>query len=291
MFELKHIKGNTYYYEAFTNVGVYKLNDTQAILIDSCDHKRMAKGLNKMLCEMGLSVKTIISTHCHVDHICGNNFFYQQHGCRILSSKAEQRFISYPDMEPKFYYSGIDTDKTRNPFFLVEGSESEIITCENIPEGFEIIPLPGHSFEMIGIRTPDNVVFLADAILSKETWDNYKMPFFYDVNRSIETMEKIENMKADYFVPSHNPITRDVSELARYNIEKIKEKKELVFDCAEGKGFDELFKTVMEKQQLSIRTEKYPMYAVMLRNFLQSLVEENRIFGVLENNVFVYHKK
>lgn len=291
MFEIKHIKGNTYYYEAFTNVGVYKLNDKEAILIDSCDHKRMAKGLNKQLAEMGLKVKTIINTHCHVDHICGNSLFYEAHGCRILSTKAEQRFISYPDMEPKFYYSGIDTDKTRNPFFMVESSESEIITEENTPEGFEIISLPGHSFEMIGVRTPDNVLFLADAILSKATWDNYKMPFFYNVNESIETMEKVAEMKADYFVPSHNVITDDISSLALYNAEKLKEKRELVAELVEGRSFDELFKAVMQAQKLEIRTEKYPMYALMLRNLLQSLVEQGRIYGTLEDNVFVYHKK
>ncbi len=291
MFEIKHIKGNTYYYEAFTNVGIYKTSDTGALLIDSCDHKRMAKGLNKQLSEMGLSVKTIINTHCHIDHICGNNLFYQAHKCRILSTKKEQRFISYPDLEAKFYYSGIDTDKRRNPYFLVESSESEIITEENTPEGFEIISLPGHSFEMIGVRTPDDVLFLADAVLSKATWDDYKMPFFYDVNSSIETLEKIKDMSAVCFVPSHNPPLEDVKELAQYNIDKMNEKKALIFENLEGKSFDELFRIVMEKQELRIKTEKYPMYSLMLRNFLQSLVEENKIYGVLEDNIFVYHRK
>lgn len=291
MFEIKHIKGNTYYYEAFTNVGIYKVSDTEAILIDSCDHKRMAKGLNKQLCEMGLSVKTVINTHCHVDHICGNSLFYEQHGCKILSTKTEQRFISYPDLEAKFYYSGIDTDKKRNPYFLVEPSESEIITAENTPDGFEIIPLPGHSFEMVGVRTPDDVIFLADAVLSRATWDDYKMPFFYDVNSSIETLCKIKDMEGFCFVPSHNPPLEDIKELAQYNIDKMKEKKALVLENLEGKSFDGLFKVVMEKQDLRIKTEKYPMYALMLRNFLQSLVEEDKIYGVLEDNIFVYHRK
>lgn len=291
MFEIKHIKGNTYYYEAYTNVGICKISDTEAVLIDSCDHKRMAKGLNRQLAEMGLSVKTIINTHCHIDHICGNSLFYEAHKCRILSTKTEQRFISYPDLEAKFYYSGIDTDKKRNPYFLVEPSESEIITEENTPEGFEIISLPGHSFEMIGVRTPDDVVFLADAVLSKVTWDNYKMPFFYNVNSSIETLSKIKDINAACFVPSHNPPLEDVKELAQYNIDKMNEKKALILENLEGKSFDELFKIVMEKQDLKIKTEKYPMYALMLRNFLQSLVEEDKIHGVLEDNIFVYHRK
>ena len=259
----------------------------------------MLKGINpiispellKMLCEMGLKVKTIINTHCHVDHICGNSYFFEKYGCEILSTKTEQRFISYPDLEPKFYYSGIDTEKARNPFFLVEPSESEIINESNIPDGFEIIPLPGHSFEMIGVRTPDNVVFLADAVLAKLTWDNYKYPFFYDVNSSVKTLEEILTLDGDCFVPSHNPPLEDIRELALYNISKLREKKTLVLENAEGRSFEEIFALIMEKEELKIRTEKYPMYAIMIRNLLQALVEDEKIHGVLENNRLVYHLK
>lgn len=291
MFEIKHIKGNTYYYEAFTNVGIYKLNESEAILIDGCDHKRMAKGLDKQLKAMGLKVKMIINTHSHFDHICGNSYFYGEYGCKLLSTKKEQPFIAYPSLESEFYYSGIDTDKQRNPFFMNEPTETEIISEYNIPDGFEIIPLPGHSFEMVGVRTPDNVLFLADAILSRVTWDGYKIPFFYNVNESLSTMEKVKHIKADYYLPSHAALTEDITELADYNAEKLSEKKELVYSLCEGKGFDSVFKAVMEKEDIRIRTDKYSSYAVMVRNLLHSLVEECRIHGVLEDNIYVYHRK
>ena len=35
MFEVKPLLGNTFYFEAFTNVGIYRLNEKQAVLIDS----------------------------------------------------------------------------------------------------------------------------------------------------------------------------------------------------------------------------------------------------------------
>jgi len=291
MFEIKQIKGNTYYYEAFTNVGIYKLNETEAILIDGCDHKRMAKGLGKQLKAMGLTVKLIINTHCHFDHICGNSYFFNEYGCKLLSTKKEQAFIAYPSLESEFYYIGINTDKKRNPFFMNESSETEIISEDNIPDGFEIIPLPGHSFEMVGVRTPDNVLFLADAILSKTTWDEYKLPFFYNVNDSLVTMEKVKEFKADYYLPSHTGLLEDINELSDYNIQKLSEKKELVYSLCEGKSFDALFKAVVESEKIRIRTEKYPSYAIMVRNLLQSLVEDDRIYGVLEDNIYVYHRK
>lgn len=290
MFDIVETLGNTYYYSAFSNVGVYKLNKSEVLLIDSCDHKRMVRSLDNILEKNGLRVKTIINTHCHVDHIAGNKFFYEKYGCEILASKGEQGFIAYPDREPRFYYSGINTDKTRNPFFLTEPSDAKVITAKNTPEGFEIISLPGHSFDMIGVRTPDNVVFLADSILSKKTWDEYKLPFFYSINESLQTLKDIQNIKARLFVPAHDSPLDDIHELAEYNIRSMKHKKELIYGLCEGKSFEAIFSDVIDALELRIMTPKYPMYAVVIRNFLQSLVEDSAIEANLENSVLIYHR-
>lgn len=291
MFDIVDTLGNTFYFSAFSNVGVYKFNKSEVVLIDSCDHKRMVRSLNNILEKNNLRVKAIINTHCHVDHITGNKFFYDKYGCQILSSKGEQGFIAYPDREPKFYYSGINTDKSRNPFFTTDPSDAEVITADNLPEGFEIIPLPGHSFDMIGVRTPDDVVFLADAILSKKTWDEYKLPFFYNINESIQTLKDIRNIKAKLFVPAHNEPLEDICELAEYNIKSMIHKKELIYSLCEGKSFDDIFACTIDSLGLRLVTPKYPMYAVMVRNFLQSLVDDNAIAATLEDSVLIYHRK
>lgn len=291
MFEVKHLKGNTLYYDAFTNVGIYKLNESEAVLIDSCDHKRMVKGIDRELEAMGLKVSLIINTHSHVDHICGNRYFKDKYGCKLVCTETEQIFISKPDLEPDFYYVALGVDMSSNLFYGTEPSEAEVITAENIPGGFEIIGLPGHSFEMIGVRTPDDVLFLADSVLSVATWENYKLPFFYKVNKAVDTLEKIKEMKASLFVPSHNPPVEDIRELAEYNIAKIKEKKEMICGLCEGKSFEELFDAVMKNEGLEIKAQKYAMYAVMVRNFLQALIEDNLIYTVFENNRMIYHIK
>ncbi len=291
MFEVKHLKGNTLYYDAFTNVGIYKLSEKEAVLIDTCDHKRMVRGLDRELTEMGLTVSLVINTHCHVDHICGNRYFQDKYGCKLLSTRLEQAFIYNTELEADFYNVALSVDKSANPFYGSEPSETEIITADNIPEGFEIIELPGHGFEMIGVRTPDDVVFLADSILSVTTWENYRLPFFYNVNKAIATLEKIKEMKARLFVPSHNPPVEDIRELAEYNIEKLKEKKRMIFELCEGKSFEELFDAVMKREELKIKMPKYCMYAVMVKNLLQSLIEDDLIYTDLENNRVVYHTK
>ncbi len=290
MFEVKHLKGNTYYFEAFTNVGIYRLNDNKVVLIDGTDHKRMAKAINNYLKAENLTVDTVICTHCHVDHICGNKFFYEEYGCKILGTEKEKPFIAQPDLEGTFYYAGIDTDKTRNPFFLVEPTVINTLTEDNLPEGLEIIRLPGHSFDMIGVKTSDNVVFLADSILSKKTWTEFKAPFFHDVNSSILTLEKIKKLEADIFVPSHNEPLTDIRALADYNIEKLTNLKETAYSLCSGKTFDEMFANFITELSVTVRTEKYVNYSVILRNLLQSLVEDKRIKAIMDGRRFIYIK-
>lgn len=291
MFEIKKLKGNTYYFEAFSNVGIYTHDGVSAVLVDACDHPRMVKAIDRQLNGMRLTVGTVIDTHCHIDHICGNRFFQDKYGCKLLSTKKEQGFIAFPSLESDFYYSAVDTKNSRHPFLNTEPSDTEVITEENIPEGTEIISLPGHSFDMIGVITADSVAFLADSVLSKKTWDEYRFPFFFDVNNSITTLEKLKDIRADIYVPSHDAPTDSIAELADYNIEKLKEKKELIFDICEGKGFDRIFEEAMIKENLHLRTEKYAMYATMVRNLLHSLVVDGRIGIVLDNNRLIYEIK
>ncbi|MBE6774562.1 MAG: MBL fold metallo-hydrolase [Ruminococcaceae bacterium] len=291
MFEVRHLKGNTYYFEAFTNVGIYRLDESRVVLIDGTDHKRMAKAVNNYLKAENLTVDTIICTHCHVDHICGNRDFYEKYGCRILSTEKEKPFIAQPDLEGTFYYNGVDTDKSRNPFFTVEPSVIETLTEENLPDGLEIISLPGHSFDMIGVKTADGVFFAADSILSEKTWTEHKAPFFRNVNESIETLKKLKETEADIYVPSHNAPLTDIKNLADYNISKLESLKETAYELCDTVGFDEMFTAFLKKLSLSIRTEKYVNYSVMLKNLLQALVDDGKIKAVMDGDKFVYVRK
>ena len=63
---------------------------------------------------------------------------------------------------------------------------------------------------LIGLRTPDNTVFLADCISSQATLEKYQVSFIYDVARYLETLDKVENMQADVFVPAHAEVTSDI---------------------------------------------------------------------------------
>ena len=80
-------------------------------------------------------------------------------------------FTKHPVLEPAFLYGGFPPEDLRHKFLMAQESDASLLTEDTLPEGFEIIPLPGHYFDMVGFRTPDDVVFLADCLSSRQTLD------------------------------------------------------------------------------------------------------------------------
>lgn len=70
-------------------------------------------------------------------------------------------------------------------------------------------------FDMIGVRTPDNVVFLADCVSSENTLNKYQISFIYDVAEYLNTLDKVESMKAAIFVPAYAEATKDIRKIIR----------------------------------------------------------------------------
>ncbi len=291
MFELKKIKGNTYYFEGYTNVGVFKNGKGQVILIDSCDHKKTVKALDKILEENGFKPDIIINTHGHVDHIAGNNYFSDKYGCKILATEMDSFFIKYTKVEPDIFYNGVTVNKKLNPYYLADSSNPEPITEYNLPNGIEIFHLPGHAWDMIAVKTEDNVLFLADSIMSKDTWEEHRLPYFGDVNKSIETMEMLKSVKADYYVPSHAAVTDDISELLYYNICKMNERKQQVLEIIDGRSAEETFAIHMNMLDLEIKSSRYQMYYLMHRHFIQSLIDDGKIEGEYNGERYIYRVK
>ena len=291
MFELTKIKGNTYNFDSYTNIGLFINKKDQVILIDSGDHKRTVRTFNKILEEKNLRPDYIISTHCHVDHISGNRFFQEKYGTKILCSDKERMFIKYTEIEPDIMYNGYSVNKKLNPNYQGEPSDPEVFSEKNLPEGVEIIPLPGHAWQMIGVKTEDNVVFLADSIMSEETWEEHKLPFFNDVNSSIETLGKVKSLEGDIFIASHAKPVTDIKELADLNICKLNERKQLLYELCNGNSADEIFVLYMKALGIDVQGNRYQSYYTMLRHYLQALIEDKAIEGEFNGMAYIYKRK
>lgn len=88
--ELVKVGEKTYYIKNATNIGVYKIDDSNVYLIDSGNDKDAGKKILKIIDEQGWNVKGIINTHLNADHIGGNKVIQDRTNCSILANNIEK---------------------------------------------------------------------------------------------------------------------------------------------------------------------------------------------------------
>lgn len=288
MFKLIQCAENTYCLKCFANTGVYYLGNGEVILIDSCDHKKSYTDLDAQLEERGWRVKLIINTHAHVDHIFGDRFFKEKYGCEVCSSRIESHMTDISDIEGRIYFNAVPIKRQNNYFFKPVSTFSKPLSDVTLPEGFEILPLPGHTFDMIGVKTPDDVWFLGDAVLSKGTFESYKLPFFFDVNESIKTQKMLTKLEGKLFVPSHSPACEDIAPLALYNADCLEKLKDYFLSISGGRTVEEIFVLCCKELDLKFGMDQFGKLIFTVKCFLQALIDDGKLTADINDYRLVY---
>ncbi len=289
MYELIQVSGSSYYIQSPAKIGLYKLNDTDVCLIDSGNDKDAGKKIRKVLEANGWTLKTIYNTHSNSDHIGGNKYLQGQTGCEIFALGIECDFTNHTILEPALIYGGYAPKDLRHKFILAQPSEAKPLTKDVLPEGWELIELPGHFFDMVGFRTPDDVVYLADCLSSRETIDKYKIGFIYDVGAYIETLEKVKTMKAKIFVPSHAEPTEDIVPLAQYNIDKVNEVADkIVSICEKPINFEKILQRLFTDYDLVMNFEQHALVGSTVRSYLAWLKDSGRLTVEFTDNMLMW---
>lgn len=291
MYELIQISEHDYYIQSPAKIGLVKLNDTEVCLIDSGNDKDAGRKVRKILDEHGWTLKAVYNTHSNADHIGGNKYLQGQTGCKIYAPGIECDFTRHPILEPSLLYGGYPCKDLRHKFLLAQESGAEYLTKETLPEGFELIPLPGHFFDMAGFRTPDDTVYLADCLSSRETLEKYQIGFIYDVAAYLNTLEKVKTLKARLFVPAHAEAAEDITELAQYNIDKVNEiADKIVSLCKEPLGFEVILQRLFTEYGLVMNFEQYVLVGSTVRSYLAWLKDTGRLNAVFEKNLLLWEK-
>lgn len=289
MYELVQVGEKSYYINCPAKIGVYLADEYNVYLIDSGNDKDAGRKVRQILEKNNWKLKGILNTHSNADHIGGNRYLQNQTGCIVFSGGIEAAFTQYPILEPSFLYGGYPCKDLRHKFLLAQDSNVTSFSDVNFPKEIEIVPLPGHFFDMVGFRTPDQTVFLADCISSKETLEKYAISFIYDVEAYLKTLDKVETMKAAMFVPAHAEASADVRELIQYNRKKIYEVAVCLREiCSEAMTFEQVLQRVFNRYGLVMNFEQYVLVGSTVRSYLSWLKDKGEMNVDFQNNQLLW---
>lgn len=289
MYELIQVAERSYYIESPAKIGLFKLNDTEVCLIDSGNDKDAGRKIRQILGSHQWHLTAIYNTHSNADHIGGNKYLQGQTGCKIYAPGIECDFTKHPVLEPSFLYGAYPPKDLKHKFLMAQESNAEYLTKDNLPSGIEMIPLPGHFFDMAGFRTPDDVIYLADCLSSKETLDKYQIGFIYDVSAYLSTLEMVKSLKAKYFVPAHAAATQEIETLAQYNIDKVLEiADKITCICREPLCFEVILQKLFANYGLTMSFEQYVLVGSTVRSYLTWLKDIGRLNVAFENNMLLW---
>ena len=290
MYELIQVSERNYYIQSPAKIGLVRLNERDVCLIDSGSDKDAGRKVRQLLDANSWKLTAIYNTHSNADHIGGNKYLQSQTGCGIYAPGIERAFTRRPILEPSFLYGGYPCKELRHKLLMAQESDAEELTADCLPEGFEMIPLPGHFFDMAGFRI-DGVVYLADCLSSRETLEKYQIGFIYDVAAYLKTLEMVKAMEADLFVPAHAEASKEIAGLAQYNIDKVQEIADRITGiCQEPLCFEAVLQKLFTDCNLKMNFEQYVLVGSTVRSYLAWLKDSGRLTALFENNMLLWRR-
>ena len=289
MYELVQVAENTYYINSPSKIGVYRVSDDDVWLIDSGNDKDAGRKIQKILDAQGWKLTAIINTHSNADHDGGNTLLQNRLNCAVYSTPMENIVVENPILEPTFLYGGYPFKKLRNKFLMATPSKAQDIAEAKLPEGMEYFRLPGHFWDMIGVKTPDDVYFLADCIFGESTVNKYHISFFYDLAAQFETLDMVEKLEGKLFIPAHAEPMEDIKPLVKLNRDKSLEILDVLLEiCKEPMHFELVLKKVFEHYALTMDHAQYVLVGSTVRSYLAYLCDHGKVENYVEDNMLLW---
>ena len=114
---------------------------------------------------------------------------------------------------------------------------------------------------------------------------------FSDVEAYLQTLDMVEEMEADMFVPAHAEAAKDVKELVRYNRDQVHKVADRILDiCQEPQNFEGILQQVFKGFGLEMNFEQYVLVGSTVRSYLSWLKDSGRLTAVFEDSMLLWKK-
>lgn len=140
-----------------------------------------------------------------------------------------------------------------------------------------------------GIKTSDNVYFLADSLFSEETITKYHLFFIYDVREFLNTLDYLSTLDGSLYIPSHCEATNNISDLIELNRNKVNEIMDKIYNvCEKELSFEEILKYIFDEYNLVMNSNQYVLVGSTIRSYLSYLCDENKLCYEFISNKMIW---
>ena len=159
-------------------VNCYVLSDEtgEAVVIDpGCFYEEEKQLLKHYLTSHGLTLKRVLNTHLHLDHIFGNPFLFEEYGIQPEAGQQDEFWLAQASAQSRMFGFRYDEKQPAIGHYLCDG---DIIRFGNTE--LETVHVPGHSpGSMVFVNRKDNCAFSGDVLFQGSIRHRAKESVFF----------------------------------------------------------------------------------------------------------------
>ncbi|MGG4496273.1 MBL fold metallo-hydrolase [Brevibacillus reuszeri] len=298
--ELVEVAGNSYVASGKYGIGVYfdKPSKT-AVLIDSGPNASIIEEVCAKISEMEFQIVAVLHTHGHAVNHGGNSYLKKTFpNIRICATHLASYLIENPSFELFVFDAGTGSDEKAEEN---KGSKRALVTdylpskdstfhIHTIP--FKIVSLPGHSPGLVGIITPDHVLYCGDALFGPKTLNKQDILFYHDLMAARRSFKKLLMMKMNAYVLYHGGPYKNVSGLILKHLTIMRDTSDLLeaFIKENPSTLEQLVQKVMNKYELEDNLHRHGLTTSIILAYLKELQQAKKIVAHVEQGMLVFSK-
>ena len=181
---------------------IYAANGEAIIVDPGCSSPAENSTLLHFVKQHNLKVVQLINTHCHIDHVLGNDFIASTYGLELFLHPNEEQMLLLSPQAAKMY--GVPLTPYKGQLHFLKGGD--VVTLGG--EELKVLDAPGHSPGSICLYSEAGNFIIAGDVLFKEGIGRTDLP-------GGNHQALIESIKTQLFTlpetvevfPGHGPTT------------------------------------------------------------------------------------